>query len=111
MSAVQNLEVKSGSWSRTMSRGRLFSQYHALKKIVASSSAEMVVFEGISHMLLPRQSVNVMMQLSSPSLGRGPMKSIPTESPQFSGIGRGCSGPARGLVGDLLWMQSVQARM
>jgi hypothetical protein len=46
--------------------------------------------------------VKVMMQLFLLSSGRGPIKLIATESPHWSGIGKGCNGPIGLLVVALL---------
>lgn len=52
-------------------------------------------------MLAPSLSVMVTI-MSKPSLeGRGPMKSMATESNLLSGTGRGCSGPGTLAVVDL----------
>lgn len=99
--AHQKQEVKSLSRSDIISRGNPFSQYHFQKNSSTSSSAFNVVFVGTNRISEPRQSVNVMM-LSKPwSRGRGPMKSIATESQRRAGIGNGCDGPIGLVVDDL----------
>ena len=40
------------------------------------------------------------MELYSPSFGKGPMKSMATESPRCFSMGRGCKGPIGFAVDD-----------
>src|ERR1700678_2843823 len=86
---VQNLEIKSLSWSETISKGKPFSQYHSLKKTEPNSSAGSVVLVGIIRMSELRRSVIDRIQSKPMSRGRGPMKSIEIESHLSSGMGRG----------------------
>ena len=100
-SSFQKRDRKILSWSDTISRGRPFSQYQCRKKRSANCSAVIVVVVGTIRISDPSQSVNVT-RLSYPSsIGRGPMKSIATESQWSSGTGSGCSGPMGFAVLDL----------
>jgi hypothetical protein len=91
--AFQNFEMNSLSRSEMSSRGKPFSQYHSLKKIEARCEAEISVLVGIRQTSEPNLSVTVRTQLYPSSSGRGPTKSRQTESPRFSGTGKGWSGP------------------
>ena len=85
----QNWDMKSLSRSDTMFKGSPLIQYHFSKKSSASFSAVRVETVGIIWISEPRRSVNVIMVSKPLSRGRGPMKSIATESQRASGMGRG----------------------
>ena len=103
--------MNSLSRSDTMSSGRPFTQYHFSKKISASLSADNVEVEGIICMSEPKRSVKVIIESKPLSKGRGPMKSIATESQRESGIGNGWRGPIGLEVVDLFRWQSAQDGM
>ena len=86
--------------------GRPFLQYQELKKMMARSSAMMLVLVGTMRTSDPSLSVMVSIQSYPVSNGSGPMKSIAIEEPCWSGMGSGWSGPAGCVVGDLLRKQS-----
>ena len=67
----------------------------------------MDVLEGIMQTSEPRRSVREVIWLKPESGISGPMKSIVTESPQASGIGKGCNGPQGFDVADLFCWQST----
>ena len=90
-----------------MSKGRPFTQYHLSKNTLANFYAVRVEREGIICMSEPRRSVNVMMVSNPLSNGRGPMKSIATESQRSSGTRRGWSGPIGLVVCDLFLWQAA----
>lgn len=60
-------------------------------------------------MSAPSRSVIVMIPSKPRSVGNGPMKSIATESPRWSGTGSGCRGPVGFVVRLLLRAHSGQA--
>ena len=97
----QNFEMKSLSLSEMISSGNPFSQYHLSKKMSASCSAERLIHDGIICMSEFSRSVKVMIESKPLSMGKGPIKSIATESPRCSGMGRGWRGPNGLFVRDL----------
>ena len=100
--AFQNLDVNSLSQSEIISDSKLFSQYNLSKNRHASFLGVMSVWEATSWMLLPKQSVKVIMQLLLSSSGSSPINSMATESPCLSGTVRGCNRPYGFIVDDLL---------
>ena len=89
INAFQKCETKSLSRSVMSSRGNPFLQNHLSKKIVANSSAVMLVLQGTSWMSAFSLSVMVTIESKLSSLGSGPTKSIATELNRLSGTGRG----------------------
>jgi hypothetical protein len=81
--------MKSLSQSETILEGKLFSQYHLSKKILASLSAMSEQVVGIIQMSEPNLSVMVSMQSYPLSLGSRLMKSIAMASHHLSGTGSG----------------------
>jgi hypothetical protein len=65
---------------------------------------------GTSLISAPSLSVRVSKQSKPPSRGKGPMKSMATESPRLSGTGSGCKGPIGLVVEDLFcWHSTAHA--
>jgi len=106
INACQNFEMNNVSWSLIISSGQPFSQYHLLKKMYMNSLVLMSDLHANSCMSAPSLSVMLTIALNPSSLGRGPTKSMATESNLLSGIGRGCKGPARLEVLALFCWQS-----
>ena len=76
--------------------------YHLSKNKSASFSAVKLICVGTIWISEFNRSVHVTIESKSPSLGKGPMKSIATESPRCSGMGSGWRGPNGFFVVDLL---------
>ena len=108
---LQNFDTNNLSRSEIISMGRPFSQYQLSKKSTASSSAVRVVVVGMIRMSELRRSVIVRIQSKLLSRGKGPIKSIETESQRSSGIGKGCRGPCGLEVGLLLRKHSAHEGM
>ena len=110
-SLFQKQDMNSLSQSEMISKGNLFSEYHLLKKVSVSSSVVRVEVVGMICISDPRWSVKVIIVSNLLSMGRGPMKSMATESLQESEMGKGCKGPTGFVVLHLLLWQSGQDGM
>ena len=88
-SARQKRDIKSLSRSEMKLRGRPLVQYQFVKKRSARPSAVRSVVHGMILTSDPERSVNVVIQSKPLSSGKGPMKSIATESQRSSGTGKG----------------------
>jgi hypothetical protein len=110
VSSSQKWEMKSLPRSETISSGSPFSQYHSLKKISASPCAVREHWQVVGMIRTgPSLSVMVRMEWKPLSFGKGPMKSMATESQRWSGTGSGWRGPTGLVVRDLFRWQSAQA--